>query len=109
MLTKTQQGTDKESEHNRRTVFSHDLVLLTRASTGMISYLSHHASSIHYTSSQFAPSPLFASVSATNRVRRHRQSKPPPTTEYAVSSVWAGMQKHMKASPPYLQTNPIRR
>ena len=46
--TKTQQGIDKVSEHNRHTVFSRALVLLTRASTGVMSTPSYNLSSIHY-------------------------------------------------------------
>ena len=98
---KTQQGTDKASEHIGRTVFSRDYLLLTCASTGVISISSHHLFFIHYNSSTFAPSPLFASTSAsssaTNRVRRHRQSTPPPTAEYSIPLVWEGMKKHMTA------------
>ena len=89
--TKTKQGTDKASEHNGRTLFLRDFLLLTRTLTGLMSTSSYHLSSIHYTSSQFAPTYLFASASATDRVRRNRQSMPPPTQ--------AVMKKHMTASP----------
>ena len=105
--TKTQQGTHKASEHNGRTVFSRDLVLLMHASTGVISTLSYHLSSIHYTSSQFSPTSLFASSSATDRLRHHLQINSPPTTKYSVPLVWAGMQKHTTASPPDLRPGPI--
>ena len=64
-----------------------DLVFLTRASTGVMPTLSYHLSSINYTYSQFAPTSLFASASTTNRVRRHRQSMPPPTAEYENDNV----------------------
>ena len=40
--TKTQQSRDKVSKHNRRTVFSRALVLLTRASTGVVSTSFYH-------------------------------------------------------------------
>ena len=66
--TKTQQCTDKSSENNGHKVFSRDFVLLMRASTGVMSTLSYHLSSIHYTSSPFAPTSLFTSASATDRV-----------------------------------------
>ena len=83
------------------------IVLLTRVSTGVMSNLSYHLSYIHYTSSRFAPTSIFASASATDRVRSHQQSTPPPTTEYAVPLVRAGMRKHKTASPPDRQTRPI--
>ena len=97
---KTQQGIEKTSEHNGRTLFLRALIFLTCESTGVMSTSSYHLSSIYYNSSQFTPTSLFASASATNRVRLHRQITPPPTTEYVVSLVQTGMQKHITASPP---------
>ena len=79
--TKNQQGTYKTSKHNGRTVFFSALVLLQRASTGVMSTSYYHLSSIHYTSSLFVISSIFASTSATKRVCRHQQSTPRPTTE----------------------------
>ena len=69
--TKTQQSTDKASDHNGRTVFLWALVLNTRVSTGVVSTSSYHLSSIyslHFlticTNFPFSP-------------------PPPPPTEYA--------------------------
>ena len=59
--TKTQQGTDKASEHNGRKVF-------LPVSTGGVNFVFYPLSSIHFTSSLFAPTSFFASASATNRV-----------------------------------------
>ena len=70
MRTKTQQGTDKAGEHNGRTVFPRALVLLARTSAGVVSTSSYHLSSLYFTSSQFAPTSLFVSAFATDRVRR---------------------------------------
>ena len=100
VIKKTQQGTDKASEHNGCTVFSRALVLLTHESTGVMSTSSYHLSSINYTSSTFVTTYPFPSASAINRVRRHWHDTPPPTTEYAVPLVQTGMQKHVNASPP---------
>ena len=98
--TKTQQGTDKASEHNGHAVFLRDLILLMRALTGVVSNLYYRLSSIHYTSSPFLLTSFFVSASATNRVRHHRQIKPPTMTEYAIPLVWLGMQNNMTDSPP---------
>ena len=84
--TKTQQGTDKASEHNGCAVLSQALV------SGVMSTSSYNLSSIHYTSSQFAPTCLFASASAIDIVCWQRQSMPPLTTEYAVPLVQVGIQ-----------------
>ena len=105
--TKTQQGTDKASEHKGRTVFLWAFVFLTCASIGVMSTLYYHLSSIHYTSSLFAPTYLFVSAYATGRVHHHWQSMPPPTTEYSAPLVWAGMRKHITAFPPVRWTRLI--
>ena len=77
--TKTQQSTDKVSEHNGRTVFSWALIFLTRSSTGVVSTSPYHLSSIFITlPHNLHQLPIFASASVTNRVCRHRQSTPPP-------------------------------
>ena len=80
-----------------------------RASTGVMSNLYYHLSSIHYISSQFVPNSIFTSTSATNRLRRHRHSTPPPTTEYFIPLVQAGMWNHMIALPPDRQIRLIWR
>ena len=57
---------------------------------------------MHYTYSQFAPTPPF-------RLHlRYQQSAPQPT-EYAPPLVWAGMQNHMTPSPPKRQMRLIQR
>ena len=73
MLTKTQQITDKAREHNGCAVFSRALVLLTRASTGVVSNSFYPLSSIHYTSSQYTPTSPF------RLCHRNQQSVLPPT------------------------------
>ena len=57
---KTQQITDKSSEHNRRTV-------LTRVSSGGVKFVFYPLPFLHFTSSLFASTPLCAS--ATTEVR----------------------------------------
>ena len=59
--TKPQQSTDKASEHNGRTVF-------TRVSSGGVNFVFYPLSSLHFTSSIFVPTLLFASAYATSRV-----------------------------------------
>ena len=61
---KTQQGTDKASKYILFTVFLWAVVLLTRASTVVVSNFSYRLSSLRFTSSQFASTYLFASTSA---------------------------------------------
>ena len=64
---KNKQGKEKASENNVHNVFYRDLVLLTRASTGVVWTLNYHLSSLHYTSSQFAPD-ILSYTFATNRL-----------------------------------------
>ena len=92
---KIQQGTDKSSKHNGRTIFLRDFFLLKHTSTGVVSTSSYNLPTIHYTSSQYAPTYFFASASATDRVRHHQHSTPPTPTDYTTPLVWAGIQKHM--------------
>ena len=92
---KTEQGTDKASEHSGHTVFSRALVLLTRVSTGLESTSSYHLSSINYTFSLFLPTSLFVSASATkedattNRVSLHQQQNTAsPRFRRACECIW---------------------
>ena len=64
--TKTQQGTDKLSEHNERKVFS-------RVSTGGVNFFLYLLSYIYYTSYLFAATYLLA-------------SRYPPTADYALTA-----------------------
>ena len=105
--TKTQQGIDKAIKHNGYTVFSSDLIFLTWESTGVVSNSSYHLSSLHYTSSPFAPTSHFASASATNRMSCHWHSMP-PLTYYSNPSVWEGMWKHATPYPLKHQTRMIQ-
>ena len=56
--TKTQQRTDKSSKHTGCTVF-------TRVSSGGVNFVFYPLSYLHFISSLFAPTSLFASASAT--------------------------------------------
>ena len=60
--TKNQQVTDKVSKHNGRTVFLWDFVFHTHQQKCPLFY---HLSSLCFTSSQFVPTSLFASSSAS--------------------------------------------
>ena len=84
--TKTQQGTQTKRANS---IFAGFGPAYARINRSGVNFVSNHLSSIHYTSSQFLPTSLFASasVSAPARERCHRQSTPPPLTEYAVPSV----------------------
>ena len=90
LCTKTKQGTDKSSNHNRPTAFSQDLVLLTRASTGVVSTLSINLSYIFITLPHnlrqlpFSPPP-----------------PPPPPTEYAAPLVSGGHAKSYNRVTPW--------
>ena len=53
-----------------------------RAYQQVVSTSSNHLSSLHCTSSLFAPTSLFASATATNRVHRHRQSMTLPWVDW---------------------------
>ena len=64
---KTQQGTEKLSEHNRHTLFSRDFVLIMRASTGVVSTLFYGLCSLSFISSQFTPTSIFSSASVIVR------------------------------------------
>ena len=59
-----QKSTDKISQRNGRKVFS-------CISIGGVNFVFYLLYSIHFTSSLFAPTPIFASASSTYRVRRH--------------------------------------
>ena len=88
-ITKTQQGTDKASKHNRSTLFTRDLVLLMRASTGVVSTLSIHLSYIFITLPHNLHQLPFLSL-----------PPPPPPTEYAAPSDWTGLKFRTTASKP---------
>ena len=60
--TKTQQSTDKASKYNGRTVFMY-------VSTCGVNFVFYLLSSIYITYSLFAPTSLFESIFATDRVR----------------------------------------
>ena len=101
--------TNKAIEHNRRTLFSRVMVLLMHESKVVASTLFYPLYSMHYSSSQFAPTSLFSSASVTNIVPLHQQITPPPLTYYATPLDRAIMQKSMTAYPPDLQKMPILR
>ena len=75
--TKIQQITVRASEHNwAYSIFVNFGLAYATINRSGVNFLLSYLSSIHYTSSQFSPTPLFAS--ASNRVRHYRQSTPPP-------------------------------
>ena len=85
--TKIQQITVRASEHNWAcSIFVNFGLAYATINRSGVNFLLSYLSSIHYTSSQFSPTPLFAS--ASNRVRHYRQSTPPPRFGRACKIIW---------------------
>ena len=61
----------RASEHKGRKSITQGLVLITRASTGVVSTLYYCLSSLSFNSSNFVTTPLFASAPARVRCRHY--------------------------------------